>query len=106
VAGNEVATCPDEHTVRLVRISGERLYGPSNAIQSFVTSVGASGAGGSAGVVETLRTIASEEGVAALYAGVTPKVVRALLSGAIQFSTYEATKDWAEGFLGRNFPRL
>jgi len=56
--------------------------------------------------VETLRTIASEEGVAALYAGVTPKVVRALLSGAIQFSTYEATKDWAEGFLGRNFPRL
>ena len=41
-----------------------------------------------------------------LYAGIAPKVARALLSGAIQFSTYEATKEWAIGFIGRTFPRL
>ena len=35
----------------------------------------------------------------ALYAGIEPKAVRALLSGAIQFSTYEATKRWARGVL-------
>jgi hypothetical protein len=66
----------------------------------------AGGAGGKAGVVGTVRTIAAEEGVAALYAGVTPKVLRAVLAGAIQFSTYETTKDWAERFLAKNFPRL
>ena len=58
------------------------------------------------GVVDTVRGIAAEEGVGALYAGVAPKVTRALLSGAIQFSTYEATKRWAVGVLERNFPRL
>ena len=58
------------------------------------------------GVVATMRAIAADEGATALYAGVTPKVARALASGAIQFSTYEATKEWAVGFLARTFPRL
>jgi len=60
----------------------------------------------SAGVVGTVRTIVAEEGVDALYAGVVPKVARALCSGAIQFSTYEATKRWAVGFLARSYPGL
>ena len=59
-----------------------------------------------AGVLGTVRAIADDEGVGALYAGVAPKVARALASGAIQFSTYEATKAWAVGFLGRTFPGL
>ena len=58
------------------------------------------------GVVDTVRTIAVTEGVGALYSGVTPKVARALASGAIQFSTYEATKEWASGYLARKFPGL
>lgn len=61
---------------------------------------------GEGGVVGTVRSITAEEGVGGLYAGVTPKVARALASGAIQFSTYEATKEWAVGFLARTFPRL
>lgn len=63
-------------------------------------------AAGGVNVLQTVRTIAAEEGLPALYAGVAPKVLRALLSGAIQFSTYEATKAWTEGFLAKNFPRL
>jgi hypothetical protein len=58
------------------------------------------------GVLDTIRTIATEEGVEALYAGVVPKVARALCSGAIQFSTYEATKEWSVNFLTRRFPGL
>lgn len=58
------------------------------------------------GVVGTIRAIAADEGVAALYSGVAPKVARALASGAIQFSTYEATKDWATKEIARRFPGL
>lgn len=57
-------------------------------------------------VVGTVRAIAADEGVGALYAGVVPKVVRALASGAIQFSTYEATKQWSVDVLSRRFPQL
>jgi hypothetical protein len=50
--------------------------------------------------------LVADEGVGALYAGVVPKVVRALASGAIQFSTYEATKQWSVDVLSRRFPQL
>ena len=58
------------------------------------------------GVVDTMRDIADNEGGGALYAGIAPKVVRAIASGAIQFSTYEATKEWSLNFLARRFPGL
>ncbi|KAL3898639.1 MAG: hypothetical protein SGPRY_012800 [Prymnesium sp.] len=58
------------------------------------------------GVLKTIRTVTAEEGISALYSGVIPKVTRALASGAIQFSTYEATKEWAIVFLARTFPSL
>ena len=64
------------------------------------------GTDGSGNVVDTVRTIAAEEGLGALYSGVVPKVARALASGAIQFSTYEATKEWSVGVLSRSFPGL
>ena len=57
-------------------------------------------------VVGTVRAIAADEGLGALYSGVAPKVVRALASGAIQFSTYEATKQWSVDVLARRFPQL
>ena len=56
--------------------------------------------------VGTIKDIAANEGAGALYAGIAPKVVRALASGAIQFSTYEATKEWSLNFLARRFPQL
>uniref|UniRef100_A0A7S4C3C4 Mitochondrial carrier protein n=1 Tax=Chrysotila carterae TaxID=13221 RepID=A0A7S4C3C4_CHRCT len=49
--------------------------------------------------IECVRAIAAEEGLPALFSGVTPKAVRAVLSGAIQFSTYEATKDFVNQLL-------
>lgn len=41
---------------------------------------------------ESLSKIANEEGLKGLFAGVTPRVGKAILSGAIQFATYEETK--------------
>lgn len=42
--------------------------------------------------VGLLVQIAREEGLKGLFAGATPNVLKALLSGAIQFATYEETK--------------
>lgn len=40
----------------------------------------------------TLAELAKTEGIAGLFAGVAPRVGKALISGAIQFATYEETK--------------
>ena len=50
--------------------------------------------------VQCIRQVAREEGIRGLYAGVSPKALRAVLSGAIQFSTYEATKEFTNKLLG------
>lgn len=42
--------------------------------------------------VASLVKLAKEEGLAGLFAGATPRVSKAFLSGAIQFATYEETK--------------
>lgn len=42
--------------------------------------------------IERLVKIAKEEGIEELFAGSTPRVAKAMLSGAIQFATYEETK--------------
>jgi solute carrier family 25 (mitochondrial S-adenosylmethionine transporter), member 26 len=36
--------------------------------------------------------VAKDEGLAGLFAGTTPRIAKAILSGAIQFATYEETK--------------
>ncbi|KAL7539552.1 hypothetical protein ACHAWF_006443, partial [Thalassiosira exigua] len=41
---------------------------------------------------DRLAKIAREEGVQELFAGSTPRIAKAVLSGAIQFATYEETK--------------
>jgi solute carrier family 25 (mitochondrial S-adenosylmethionine transporter), member 26 len=41
---------------------------------------------------ESLVELARQEGLGGLFAGVTPRVGKAILSGAIQFATYEETK--------------
>ena len=43
-------------------------------------------------------TIAKEEGIQGLFAGASPRVGKALLSGAIQFATYEETKQSMRNF--------
>ncbi|KAL7471804.1 hypothetical protein ACHAXS_012106 [Conticribra weissflogii] len=43
--------------------------------------------------LERLSTIADEEGVSALFAGSSPRVAKAILSGALQFAAYEETKE-------------
>jgi solute carrier family 25 S-adenosylmethionine transporter 26 len=42
--------------------------------------------------VVRLAKIAEEEGAAALFAGTTPRIAKAMLSGALQFAAYEETK--------------
>ena len=42
--------------------------------------------------LESLSKIAKEEGINGLFAGASPRVGKAILSGAIQFATYEETK--------------
>lgn len=44
------------------------------------------------GYIDRFVRIADEEGLAGLFAGATPRVGKAFLSGAIQFATYEETK--------------
>jgi len=46
-----------------------------------------------ANVLSVLADVAANEGVSGLYAGVSPKVVRAVASGALQFSVLEGVKD-------------
>jgi solute carrier family 25 S-adenosylmethionine transporter 26 len=42
--------------------------------------------------LESLVSLAREEGLDGLFAGASPRVIKAFLSGAIQFATYEETK--------------
>jgi solute carrier family 25 S-adenosylmethionine transporter 26 len=49
--------------------------------------------GGPGEVLSTLAEITDKEGPAALFAGVKPRMVRAVGSGAIQFATYEYTQN-------------
>lgn len=42
--------------------------------------------------LEKLSTLAKQEGIQGLFAGASPRVGKAILSGAIQFATYEETK--------------
>lgn len=42
--------------------------------------------------LDALTNLAKEEGISGLFAGAAPRVGKAILSGAIQFATYEETK--------------
>ena len=53
--------------------------------------------------VDRLTTLAKEEGLEGLFAGAAPRVGKALLSGAIQFATYEETKQSINRFLDKKF---
>ena len=48
--------------------------------------------------LQSLTQLAKEEGMAGLFAGVSPRIGKALLSGAIQFATYEETKQVVANF--------
>jgi solute carrier family 25 S-adenosylmethionine transporter 26 len=50
---------------------------------------------------ESLFTLAREEGYNGLFAGASPRVGKAILSGAIQFGTYEETKQELAKFFDR-----
>ena len=52
------------------------------------------------GVLATLKAVADEDGLRGLYAGLAPKVARALVSGALQFSVLEGVKDAVDAALG------
>lgn len=63
----------------------------------------AAGADEAAGLsyVDRLAKIAEEEGVSGLFAGTSPRIAKAVLSGAIQFATYEETKQKMSQFFMR-----
>ena len=50
------------------------------------------GAGAGGGLVSTAARIVREEGPGALFAGVAPRLVRAVVSGGVQFGSYEVAK--------------
>jgi len=51
--------------------------------------------------VDRLVKIAEEEGMSGLFAGTSPRIAKAVLSGAIQFATYEETKQKMSQFFMR-----
>ena len=57
----------------------------------------------SSSYVDKLTTLARDEGLEGLFAGATPRVGKAFLSGAIQFATYEETKQSINRFLDKKF---
>ena len=57
----------------------------------------------SSSYVDKLTTLARAEGLEGLFAGATPRVGKAFLSGAIQFATYEETKQSINRFLDKKF---
>ena len=57
----------------------------------------------SSSYADKLTTLARDEGLEGLFAGATPRVGKALLSGAIQFATYEETKQSINRFLDNKF---
>jgi solute carrier family 25 S-adenosylmethionine transporter 26 len=73
---------------------------------------GAAGAGGGASPDEaenfalsywrTLHTIARDEGASALWVGLSPRIGKAVLSGAVQFGTYEVTKGSMSNFFAKS----
>ncbi|GKY95529.1 hypothetical protein MPSEU_000514500 [Mayamaea pseudoterrestris] len=52
----------------------------------------------SATYIQTLYKLGRDEGWEGLFAGAAPRVVKALISGAVQFATYEETKQAIESF--------
>jgi solute carrier family 25 S-adenosylmethionine transporter 26 len=42
--------------------------------------------------IRSIRKIANDEGIKGLFAGTSPRIGKAILSGAIQFAAYEETK--------------
>ena len=53
----------------------------------------------------TLKELAETEGLPGLFAGASPRVGKALISGAIQFATYEETKKDIAKLLQGSFPK-
>ena len=44
-------------------------------------------------LINSAITIIKEEGISALFSGMNPRILRALGSGAIQFTSYELTQN-------------
>ncbi|PLB50046.1 mitochondrial carrier [Aspergillus steynii IBT 23096] len=51
-----------------------------------------------AGSVDCLRSVVASEGVAALWRGTTPRLVRLSVSGALSFSIYESVLQWSSKY--------
>ena len=47
------------------------------------------------GTVECLHSVVKKEGVARLYKGLSPAVIRQAVYGTIKYGLYYSTKDWA-----------
>ena len=82
----------------------QALTTPFDVVRNRVMVQGQASTSASAediGYVDTLRTIAKEEGIPALFIGTAPRVGKAILSGFVQFGSYEFTK----GRLAKYFAR-
>ena len=83
-------------TTPLDVIRNRLMTGENNKSSSRTTPTNGEESAGDRAVkdnyIQTLITLGKEEGLGGLFAGATPRVAKAFLSGAIQFATYEETK--------------
>lgn len=64
---------------------------PLDVVRNRIMS-GTSKTGDDLSYCQTLTKLGKEEGLKGLFAGASPRVGKDILSGAIQFTTYEETK--------------
>jgi len=83
----------DKRETSVAAASPASSYGGGVAAQSDSS---ASSSAAYSGIVDCGMRIATEEGPARLWSGVSPRLVRAVLSGAIQFGSYELVKGLAK----------
>jgi hypothetical protein len=68
------------------------LTTPLDVIRNRVMALGDQSADEKPSYIDSLVKLSNEEGIEGLFAGASPRVGKAIVSGAIQFATYEKIK--------------
>jgi hypothetical protein len=74
------------------------LTTPLDVVRNRVMALGNQSADEKPSYIDSLIKLSNEEGIEGLFAGASPRVGKAIVSGAIQFATYEETKQKLNAF--------